>query len=191
MKRIILAILILSSLRSWSQQSNLSEGAKLLFQKIKSKLSNAEKENIFKQTGFLLSADKKQFISDKEATDFPFAAFVYPTDMNKDGKEEIFILFGNTYTSGNTGSSITVFIKNTSNQYKMNLGFPSTLPDAITSSSTAYPDLVIGGPGFEFPIWKWKAGEYVFSKSIKEKDLGKLKTESIETISKKYTDQIK
>ena len=116
--------------------------------------------------------------------------FILPI-LNKDGKEEIFILFGNTYTSGNTGSSIMVFIKNTSNQYKMNLGFPSTLPDAITSSSTAYPDLVIGGPGFEFPIWKWKAGEYVFSKSIKEKDLEKLKTESIETISKKYTDQIK
>lgn len=178
-------------MHSWSQQNNLSDGAKLLFQNIKSKLSNAEKENIFKQTGFLLSADKKQFISDKDAGDFPFAAFVYPTDLNKDGKEEIFILFGNTYTSGNTGSSVMVFIKNTSNQYKMNLGFPSTLPDVVIGSSTGYPDLVIGGPGFEFPIWKWKNGEYAFSRSVKEKDLTKLKTENIETISKKYTDQIK
>lgn len=191
MKRITLAVLILFSLPSWSQQNNLSEGAKLLFQNVKSKLSNADKENIFKQTGFLLSADKKQFIADKDGTDFPFAVSVYPTDMNKDGKEEIFIFFGNTYTSGNTGSSISVFIKNAANQYKMNLGFPSTLPDAIIGSSTTYPDLVIGGPGFEFPIWKWKTGEYVFSRNVSEKNLAKLKTESIESISKKYVSQIK
>ena len=191
MKNFTLAIVLLFCLRSWSQQNNLSEGARLLFQNTKSKLSNAEKENIFKQTSFLLSTDKKQFISDKDAVDYPFDAFVYPTDLNKDGNEEIFILFGNTYTSGNTGSTITAFIKNSAKQYKVQLGFPGTLPDAIIGSSTAYPDLIIGGPGFKFPVWKWKAGQYAFSKSIREADLAKIKTENIESLSKKYVDKIK
>lgn len=154
-------------------------------------MTNAEKESIFKQTGFLLSADKKQFIGDKDGADFPFSAFVYPTDLNKDGKEEIFILFGNTYTSGNTGSSIVAFTKNATNQYIMQLGFPGTLPDVITTSASGYPDLIIGGPGFEYPVWKWKAGKYEFSRRIKEADLKKVKTENIESMSRKYTGQIK
>lgn len=191
MKRITLAALLLSSLVLRSQQNNLSAGASLLFQNTKSKLTNNEKENIFKQSGFLLSADKKQFIADKDGADYPFDAFIYPTDLNKDGKEEVFILFGNTYTSGNTGSSIMVFIKNSNNQYSMQLGFPGTLPDVVTNASATYPDLVIGGPAFDFPIWKWKVNEYVFSKKISEKDLQKLKTESIESLSKKYIAAIK
>lgn len=191
MKRITLAFTILSNIHGWSQQNNLSAGANLLFQNIKCQLTNVEKESIFKQSGFLLSKDKKQFIADKDGADFPFEAFVYPTDLNKDGKEEIFILFGNTYTSGSTGSSIVAFIKNPSNQYSMQLGFPGTLPDAIISPTNAYPDLIIGGPGFEFPVWKWETGQYVFRKKIKEAELNKIKTENIESISKKYVAQIK
>lgn len=191
MKLALLAFSILVFLDLQSQQNNLSTGAQLLFKNAKCKLTNSEKENILKKLGFLLSADKKQFISDKDAADFPFDAFVYPTDLNKDGKEEIFILFGNSFTSGNTGSSIVAFIKNASNQYSMQLGFPGTLPDVITASATGYPDLIIGGPGFEYPVWKWKGGTYEFSRKIKEADLKKIKTENIETISRKYTDQIK
>jgi hypothetical protein len=191
MKFAFLVLSIFYCISSLSQSPNLSAGTQLLFQKIKSKLTNAEKENIFKQAGFLISADKKQFISDKDAADFPFAAFVYPTDLNKDGKEEIFILFGNTYTSGNTGSSIVAFIKNAANQYVMQLGFPGTLPDVVITSVAGYPDLIIGGPGFEYPLWRWKGGQYSFGKSVREADLNKIKTENIESISRKYTEQLK
>jgi hypothetical protein len=191
MKAALLAFFITTFLNSWSQQNNLSAGAGLLFQNIKSKLTNAEKESVFKLTGFLLSSDKKQFIADKDGAEFPFSAFIYPADLNKDGKEEIFILFGNTYTSGSTGSSIIAFTKNTANQYIVQLGFPGTLPDVVTTPTTGYPDLIIGGPGFEYPVWKWKAGKYEFSKNIKEAELRKLKTENIESLSRKYMDQIK
>jgi hypothetical protein len=191
MKHTLLAAFVVCCLNAQSQENNLSAGATLLFQNTKTRLTNTEKENIFKQSGFLLSADKKQFIADKDAGDFPFAAFVYPTDLNKDGKEEIFILYGNGFTSGHTGSSIVGFIKNSAGVYTQHFGFPGTLPDAITTTATGYPDLVIGGPGFEFPVWKWKAGTYAFSRNIKDADLQKTKKESIESISKKYTDSIK
>lgn len=191
MKKALLPAFIMVSMASLAQETTLSAGARLLFQNIKSKLTNPEKESIFKLTSFLLSTDKQQFISDKDAADYPFAAFVYPTDLNKDGKEEIFILFGNSFTSGHTGSSIIAFIKNGAGKYTRQLGFPGTLPDVIVTTAAGYPDLIIGGPGFEFPVWKWKTGAYAYNRQIKERDMAKLKTESIESLSRKYTAQIK
>ncbi len=50
---------------------------------------------------------------------------------------------------------------------------------------------MIGGPGFEHPIWRWNGKEYDFYKKIKEKDLEKIKTISIEELSKIYSGNIK
>ena len=121
---------------------------------------------------------------DAESADYPFDAFVYPTDLNKDGIEEIFIAFGNTYTSGNTGSSIVVFIADKKAVYRMNLGFPGTLPDALATSNLGYPDLLIGGPGMEFPVWRWNGKAYDYFKSVKDSDYDKLKKTSVEDLSK-------
>ena len=110
-------------------QSTLSQGAQLLFSNAASKLSAAEKNEIYKQTGFLLSRDKKLFIMDKESADFPFGAMVYTTDLNKDGREEVFVQYGNSYTSGHTGSSLLLYIKNSAGKYQSHLGFPGVEPD--------------------------------------------------------------
>ena len=120
-----------------------------------------------------------------------FDAFVYPTDMNKDGKEEVFVLFGNSFTSGMTGSNIIVFIADKNGTYKMNLGFPGMVPDALSTSNLGYNDLLIGGPGFEHPVWRWNGKEYDFSKKVYEKDFEKLKRTAIEDVSKAYTATIK
>jgi hypothetical protein len=170
-----------------AKQSQLSKGAALLFKNVKTKLSDQTKNVLFNTINFKLSKDGKQFILDDEAAEFPFDAFVYPTDMNKDGKEEIFILFGNSYTSGMTGSSIVVFIADKAGAYKMNLGFPGTLPDGLATANLGYNDLLVGGPGFEFPVWRWNGKEYVFSKTVKDSDYEKLKKSSVEDISKAYT----
>ena len=167
-----------------NQPSALSKGAALLFKNIKTKISDAEKNKVFDSLGFKLSKDAKQFILDAESADYPFDAFVYPTDLNKDGIEEIFIAFGNTYTSGNTGSSIVVFIADKKAVYRMNLGFPGTLPDALATSNLGYPDLLIGGPGMEFPVWRWNGKAYDYFKSVKDSDYDKLKKTSVEDLSK-------
>lgn len=132
-------------------QPALTEGTQLLFANTASKLSPAEKNAIYKQTGFLLSADKKGFIQDAQSADFPFNALVYTTDLNKDGKEEVFVQYGNSYTSGQAGSSIVLFIQEGGGNYKPHLGFPGMAAAALPTSSQGYPDLVIGGPGFKFP----------------------------------------
>jgi hypothetical protein len=170
--------------------NDLSKGAALLFKNVKSKLTAFQKNKIFDSLGFKISKDGKQFILDDESADFPFDAFVYPTDLNKDAKEEIFVVFGNTYTSGNTGSSIVVFITDKNDAYKTNLGFPGLLPDALATTNLNYPDLLIGGPGMEFPVWRWNGKMYDYFKTVKDADYDKLKKTSVEDLSNAYTNSI-
>jgi len=181
-----------SSTVNISADSNtLSKGAAILFKNIKTKLTALQKNKIFDSLGFKISKDGKQFISDDDAADYPYDAFAYPTDMNKDGKEEIFVLFGNSYTSGMTGSSIVVFIADKNGSYKINLGFPGTLPDVLATANAGYPDLLIGGPGMEFPVWRWNGKEYDYFKEVKDADYNKLKKTNVEDLSKAYVAGIK
>jgi hypothetical protein len=173
-----------------ADNNDLSKGAALLFKNVKSKLTASQKNKIFDSLGFKVSKDGKQFIQDVESADYPFDAFVYPTDLNKDAKEEIFIVYGNTFTSGNTGSSIVIFIADKNDAYKMNLGFPGLLPDALATSNLNYPDLLIGGPGMEFPVWRWNGKMYDYFKTVKDADYEKLKKTGVEDLSKAYTNSL-
>jgi hypothetical protein len=192
MKKLFFFSCMLLHLFSIAQSNSLSPVATLLFKNVKCKLTTAEKNNIVKQLGFGISKDKKQFtIAYDEGGEYPFDAIVYPTDMNKDSKEEIFVSFGNTYTSGMTGQSIVLFIKDATGKYVSQLGFPGTVPDALPATANKYPDLVIGGPGFEFPVWRWNGKAYALHRKIKEQDLLKAKTTNIEEVSKTYTATLK
>jgi len=193
MKKICLLFFSLFLWGNLQAQKNLTEGAKLLFQNTKTIITAAEKNDIYKKSGLSLSNDKKQFAIAGDATslDYPFDAMVLPTDMNKDGKEEIFIVFGNNYTSGATGTNVLLFIKDKTGAYQFNFGFSGTTPGIMPTKTPAYPDLLIGGPGVEFPIWRWNGKEYVFSKKITEKQLAKIKTISVETASKAYVNNLR
>lgn len=170
---------------SYSQQNNaLSEVASLLFKNIKTNLTTAEKNHIATKLGFVYSGNKDQpFAQDKESMDYPFNAVVYSTDLNKDGKEEIFIHFGNSYTSGQAGSSIALFIKNAAGTYTENLGFPGMAPDVLATTSKGYPDLLIGGPGFEFPIWRWNGKTYNLLRMVSDNEYNKLKKVNLESLA--------
>jgi hypothetical protein len=72
---------------------------------------------------FVITKDSTQsYAMDKESLEFPFNAIVKVTDMNKDGMEEIFVQFGNAYTSGDAGSSVVLFIKNKKGDYQLKPG---------------------------------------------------------------------
>ena len=171
--------------------TSLSPVAASLFQNVKSKLNIEEKNFIAKKLGFILSGKKDlPFALDKDSRDYPFGVSVMPTDMNKDGKEEIFITYGNSYTSGNAGSSVVLFIKNSSAVYEMNLGFPGMTPDVLTTISKGYPDLLVGGPGFEFPVLRWNGKLYDNYKSVKDSEYEKLKKTSADQLSKQYQETV-
>lgn len=173
---------------SSSESNTITTGAAVLFKNVPSKLSFAEKNQIFKKLGFALSGDTSEpFALDLESKEYPFAVQILPTDMNKDGYEEIFVLYGNSYTSGATGSSVVLFIKNNTGQYQTNLGFPG-IPQALAETKDGYNDLLIGGPGFEFPLWRWDGKVYAPYKTIKDSELAKMKVLELSTLSKAYTE---
>jgi hypothetical protein len=186
MKKFLLPVIVfLLSNPLFSQQNNLNAVASLLFKDIKTTLTSADKNQIATKLGFVLSGSQNQpFAQDQGSKEYPFTATVYPTDLNKDGKDEIFIVFGNSYTSGVTESSVALFIKNAAGVYTDNLGFPGTAPDILSTSYLGYPDLLIGGPGFEFPVWRWNGKTYTFYKEVKEATYSKLKKMTLEEVSK-------
>lgn len=193
MKKLYAIIYMLLCLTNFSfAQDNSSAGAALLFGKVKSKLTGEQKNEIFSKTGFYLSKDKKQFVTGPTPDeDFPFDAIVYPLDLNSDGTEEVCVVFGNSYTSGMAGSSVLLLIAGKAGKYQLNLGFPGVVPDAFPTKNLGYPDLMIGGPGFTFPVYRWNGIEYTLLKSISEKEMAKLKTTSLEEFSKIYQASIK
>lgn len=169
------------------QEPALNGVATQLFKDVKTKLTAAEKNQIAGKLGFILSGNATQpFALDKDSKEYPFSATVLPTDMNKDGKEEIFVAYGNSFTSGHTGSSIALYIKDANGKYTDQLGFPGMVPDALTTLSKGYPDLVIGGPGFEFPVWRWNGKAYSLLKNVSDKNYSTLKKEGVDNVSKTY-----
>jgi len=169
------------------QVPKLDGVAAILFKNVQTKLTAADKNAIAAKTGFVLSGNKGlPFASDNDTKEYPFGALVLPTDMNKDGQEEIFISFGNTFTSGMAGSSIALFIRDAKGAYADQLGFPGVVPDALEPIGKGFPDLLIGGPGFEYPVWNWDGQAYVLSRTVKDADYGRLKKKSVERISKAY-----
>ena len=189
----LLAGIFLYSITVTAQTTaRLSPIAAELFKGVKSLITVNERNFIAQQTGFILSGNKEQpFALDKDSKEYPFGITVLPTDLNKDGKEEIFIGFGNGYTSGNTGSSIALFIKNAAGVYEMNFGFPGMLPDVLTTANKGYPDLVVGGPGFEFPVFRWNGKAYDNYKTMSDAVYSKTKKTSAEDLSKQYQKTVK
>jgi hypothetical protein len=166
------------------------EGVNLLFNGVKTKLTQSDKISIFKQLEFRLSKNKKQFITEYCDGEYAFNATVYPTDMNKDGDEEIFIGYGdNMCISGDNYHSTALFIKNADGLYMENFKFPGHVK-ILHTSSKGYFDLLISGPGFEFPIWRFINNQYFLDGQVSDNDLDKLKRTDLSSFSIEYTNTL-
>lgn len=138
-------------------------GPALLFAKGAGKLTPAEQSQIFAALDLGVAADGKGFVD--TVCGQPAGANVELRDMNGDGTDEVLVIYGNSCLSGSTGSSVVLFIKDAAGAYQTNLGFPGASADPKTEKSKGYPDLVIGGPGFCFPVWRWNGKAYDFHRN--------------------------
>ena len=191
-KDFLIAILFMIPFAPFAQTKTttvLSEGATLLFKNTKSKLTNDEKNWLFKQLNFTLSKDKKQFMSDE----FEVGVQPYITDMNKDGNEEVFIVMESSALYGNTGQDFILYIKNSKGNFERDPELGGGIAMILVSKNPGYPDIAIGGPGFDFPICRWDGKKYKYLKKLKDADLqsGKVKYMDLSECSKLYTDSLK
>ena len=147
-----------------STKAKLSEGAALLFKNVKTTLTAEEKNHLYRKVGLKLSPDKKAFFIDE----YDVEVRVFATDMNKDGTDEIFVGFNSVALFGNMGENYSLFIKDKAGTYQQEPDIAGGQPIILKTSNLAYPDLLIGGPGFEFPVYRWNGKTYVYHRIEKD-----------------------
>ncbi len=149
-------------------QAKLTPVAKKLFRGVHSKLSVSDKNKAAAASEFVISKSDKNLFTFKGEEDAPFHVDVTITDLNDDGVEEILFHWGNSFWSGFTGTSCTLLVKNPkTGNYETNLGFPG-IAEILKSKTNGYRDLLIGGPGFEFPLYKWDGKKYELKGTVKQ-----------------------
>ena len=133
-------------------------GPALLFAGGQGDLSAEERLQVFNDLSFTVTPDGKSLTD--EVCGQPADAKVEFRDMNSDGRQEVLVIFGNSCTSGMAGSSVLLLIRDAGGKLQPNLGFSAASADPLPESSLGYPDLLIGGPGFCFPVWRWDGTAY-------------------------------
>jgi hypothetical protein len=83
-------------------------------------------------------------------------------DLDGDGREEVFVALSNFCLYGNTGTATSVFIRDGEGTFRRHLGFPGFVDVLEDDIHLGFPDLLIGGPGFCFPVWRWNGEAYDF-----------------------------
>jgi hypothetical protein len=87
-------------------------------------------------------------------------------DLNKDNKQEVFIIYGNSFYGGIAGRQIALFISDANDVYHYNLGFGAIGYMLLDTKHLDYPDLSFDYPGMTQPIWRWNGKAYQFYKSV-------------------------
>ena len=144
-------------------RASAADGPAVLFANGKGKLTASEQRVIFDALGLKLAPDGAGLVD--TSCEQPASAVVEFRDMNADGKDEVLVIFGNSCLSGMAGSSVALFIQDASGKYQTNFGFPGASADPQAEKSKGYPDLLIGGPGFCFPVWRWNGKAYDFHRN--------------------------
>ena len=126
-------------------------------------LSAADREQIAAVLPFKTAPDGKTLVDAMcEEAVFGMGSpdMVSTRDLNGDGTAEVFLLGGNSCLSGSAGATLSLFIKDAAGKYQPHLGFPAGSYDILETSNQGYPDLMLGGPGFYFPVWRWNGSTY-------------------------------
>ena len=156
MKPVIAIVALLAVLTG--QQAVAAESYQLLFARNAGQLSRAEMRSIAAALGYTVTADGKHLEDRGGCGTISFDTRI--VDLNKDGTPEVIISAGNTCLSGNAGASVSLFIKDRTGQYQDQLGFPAADVTPLASGNAGFPDLLIPGPGFCTPVWRWNGEKY-------------------------------
>jgi hypothetical protein len=163
--------------------AGLSTGAAFLFRNVITKASGVEQNKICKELELVLSGDRSTLLSG----DYPVTASVFPTDLNKDGREELFVVLQSGALYGNTGEGYVAYFENGTGDFdrQKELGGGGR-PVFLASSNLGYPDFIVGGPGFEFALYRWNGKTYKHSKMVADKALNWSKMQDLDSLTVRY-----
>lgn len=138
---------------AWAQ----SAGARLLFGGAASRLPAADQQAIFRLLDYRVAPGGKALIA-PDCGEIAHEAQLL--DLNSDGVPEVLVIAGNGCTSGHTGSSVFLFVKDAQGRYTQQLGFPGASVTPLPTRTQGWQDLRIGTAGFCEPVWAWKGSAY-------------------------------
>jgi hypothetical protein len=183
-RRLFTALLIVPlCLAAQQNPGELSSGAASIFKNVNSKLTVAEKNMIFGDLALRMSADQKSFVID----DMPVGVTVYPTDMNKDGLEDVFVVMSSAALFGNIGENFFLYIKNTVGNFEKQTELGGGIPIILSTGNLGYPDILVGTPNMEHPVYRWNGRAYSRCKKLNDAALNATNAIPLEKYSKAYT----
>jgi hypothetical protein len=142
----------------------LAPGVELLFSAgMTGGLSATDQNEVFGSLGLSLSDDGSALIDG--ACGSPVSHAVRFEDLNGDGSTEVIVDFGNMCISGMAGTSVMLFVRDDSDRLRPHLGFPGLIAEVRPVDGVALPELLIGGPGFCFAVWRWNGETYVHDRN--------------------------
>jgi len=141
-------------------------------------LSQQQRRDIYAELGFSEAPDGRGLIAG-DCGPVEFRAEI--VDLNEDGTSEVMLVAGNACTSGNTGTSVHLFMADSTGRYSHQLGFPAAGYRALANKGDGFPDLAFTGPGFCHGVWRAYGGRYQYECSI-EAEQGACDARNVETI---------
>jgi hypothetical protein len=187
LKRVCILTLIFCSKILFTSAQTLVPGAALLFKDAKTKISDADKNDIFLQTGYYFNTNTKKLLPAKGISDKGFSYKALPADMNHDGAEEI-LLFSRNMNK----SSYKVFIKKSNKYYVAgNLNEPADEPLKVYNEKNYGYNVISASTYSKSPVtYKFNGEAYLEYKNFKprsQEDFGN----DVFTFSLDYTSPIK
>jgi hypothetical protein len=82
-------------------------------------------------------------------------------DLNGDGRPEAIVTEGSGFCYGNTGTGFWLLTRQPSGRWTKLHDSPGIAEFLPTRGANKMPDLVVGGPGFCFPVLRWNGKAYV------------------------------
>ena len=139
------ALCFTTAAATWAQPA----GPRLLFGDMAGRLPVAEQQAIFRLLDYRLAPGGKALIA-PDCGEIAHETEVL--DLNSDGVPEVLVIAGNACTSGHTGSSVFLFVKDAQGRYAQQLGFPGASVTPLPTRSQGWRDLRIGTAGLSLNV---------------------------------------
>ena len=128
-----------------------------------------ESKVIREATGGQLKAPKGKYFDKTCNQTLDYEATV--VDLNGDGQPEVFTQVEGTCLGGMAGVFLNLYVKNSAGRWQPQFGFPG-MYETLKTGNKGYPDILIGGPGFCHPVWRWNGSQYALYKQVAEQKGG-------------------
>ena len=141
-------------------------GWRLLFRDVGAALPERDQEAIYREMDLTPGPDGRSLVVADAPEAGPVTLSATIVDLDGDGSPEVFLVGGNTYVSGATGSSVWLFVRSAAGRWTPQLGVPAAAYTLLPEKSAGLPDVQLSGMGFCDGVWRWDGTAYAHDRDV-------------------------